>query len=385
MIEGRDIVILCGMHFHAEYWTSKQHIANLLAVENRVLFVERRPWLWEIRRWLSLFKGGVSKDKGNLWLLPVLYLIPGNYRCRFVNALNQRLTIFFLRRALRRLNFRNPVVWSFVHDAHSVIEKLGRLRIYHCVDNWREFPRWEKELARRLEEMTARVSHIVFASAMVLAKRLKRLNPETHYFPNAVDLDAFRSRSSDRIPQDLARIPGPRICYMGSLEMWFDVSLVRAVARRRPEWSFVLFGALGKTFTGHALFNLPNVTYLGLKRKDTLRDYLLACDVCIIPFKVNNLTKAVSPLKLFEYFACGKPIVSTDLPEAARFTPLVRIARTPAAFERAVRESLKEGGKLFRRRIAAAWENSWARRIEEYTRIIKRHSGMDNIDIFDRK
>ena len=370
MIEGRDIVIICGMHFHAEYWTSKQHIANLLAVENRVLFVERRPWIWEIRRWLSLLSGGVRREKGKLWLLPILYLIPGNYRWRFINALNQKLTILFLRRALRRLNIHQPIVWSFVHDANRVIESLGRLKIYHCVDNWQEFPRWEKGLALRLEKMTAKGSDIVFASAMVLAERLKKLNPETHYFPNAVDLDTFRSRSSDRIPEDLARIPGPRICYMGSLEMWFDVSLVRDLARRRPEWSFILFGALGKTFTGHSLFSVPNVHYLGLKRKETLRDYLLACDVCIIPFKINNLTRSVSPLKLFEYFACGKPIVSTELPEVSRFIPLVRIARTPFAFEKAISESLNEGGKLFKRRIAAAWENSWARRIEEYSRVI---------------
>lgn len=372
MVVGRDIVIFCGMHFHAEYWTSKQHIAGQLVRKNRVLFVERRPWFRDVRRWLFLALGGLKKEGKNLYTLPALYLIPGNYRWSPVNRVNQVLAGYFLRRAMRRLGYRRPLLWSFVHDVPLVLQGLDGVKIYHCVDNWQEFPRWKKWLARHLEEQTARGAHIVFASARILAERLKKINPETHYFPNAVDLDAFLSRAPGRVPNDLARIPGPKICYMGTLEIWFDTALLKKIARRRPEWSFILFGARGRNFHGQSLLSLPNVYYLGLKKKQDLQGYIAGSDVCIIPFKVNALTRSVSPLKLFEYFACGKPVVSTDLPEVARFAPLVRIAGTSKAFEKVLRESLEEKGKLPRRRMAMARANSWGRRIEEYSRIIKK-------------
>ena len=117
---------------------------------------------------------------------------------------------------------------------------------------------------------------------------------------------------------------------------------------------------------------------LGKKDYPVLPTYLKAFDVAVIPFKINDLTTGVNPVKLYEYLAAGKPVVSSKLPEVLPFAPAVKLASTPAEFVAQVEEALADNTPAgVAERVALAEENSWENRAEVMSNaIISRQSSV---------
>jgi len=166
------------------------------------------------------------------------------------------------------------------------------------------------------------------------------------------------------IPAELRALPRPVIGFFGLLADWVDLDLVRDIAKRRPDWSFAL---VGKQATGtEALRGLPNVHLLGQKPYALLPAYCRGFDVGIIPFRKSDLTLRANPLKLREYLAAGLPVVSTSLPEVARYGGLVHLAEGTDGFTQAIARALGERSPASDRARAAAMEaESWEARVAE--------------------
>jgi glycosyltransferase involved in cell wall biosynthesis len=147
--------------------------------------------------------------------------------------------------------------------------------------------------------------------------------------------------------------------YVGALEDWFDIDCLEEAARSNPEYRFVLVGRVD-----HApiqrLQALANVEFAGEISYDRLPEICASFRVGLIPFRINALTLATNPIKLYEYFSCGMPVVSTALPEVERMGDLAYVARTPAAFAAAVRQAMQENdaGRQ-KRRLEVAVQESW--------------------------
>ena len=119
----------------------------------------------------------------------------------------------------------------------------------------------------------------------------------------------------------------------------------RSWRRPRPEWQLLLVGALDLTgYPGKAdaLAALPNVHWLGRLPAPQVPSAIASMDVCLLPYERNEWTANIDSLKLYEYLACGKPVVSTDVPAARAFEPLVRIADDPALFVAAIEAALAD-------------------------------------------
>jgi glycosyltransferase involved in cell wall biosynthesis len=131
------------------------------------------------------------------------------------------------------------------------------------------------------------------------------------------------------------------------------------LASARPDWSLVLVGPCD-TNAG-ILSRHKNVRFVGKVPYADIPRYAAAFDVGLIPFVLDKMTVAVNPLKLLEYFACGIPVVSTPLPEVARFGDLVRIGRNIEEFTDGIERALRASDPALRaRRINVARESSWA-------------------------
>jgi glycosyltransferase involved in cell wall biosynthesis len=224
-----------------------------------------------------------------------------------------------------------------------------------------------------MEDDLVRRSDLVLTSSARLAAERRFLNPNTHFVSHGVDLRHFH-RALDReieVPEDLRRLPGPVIGFFGLLADWVDQDAIAAVARAHPEWSVVL---IGKAVTDlRAVSRIPNVHLLGQKPYAVLPDYCRGFDVAILPFVTNELTVRANPLKLREYLAAGLPVVSTPLPEVARYRELIRLAETPGQFVTEVERALEEHS-LFesRTRVRAMAAESWEVRVEEIRDLVDR-------------
>jgi glycosyltransferase involved in cell wall biosynthesis len=164
------------------------------------------------------------------------------------------------------------------------------------------------------------------------------------------------------VPPDIQETRHPIAGYVGVLRDWFDFDLVGHLARTMPDISFVMVGPLDFEFRNAHLRTLPNLRWIGRREYGEMPRYISAFDVCLIPFLVGKVSQTTNPVKVFEYFALGKPVVSTPMHELLPFRNdgLLRLAGGKDEFASALRDSLAEpAGETKELRCDVARNHSW--------------------------
>ncbi len=183
--------------------------------------------------------------------------------------------------------------------------------------------------------------------ARKLHEQALAVRPDAVYLPNGVEFERFADGEAP-LPEDKElrafRESGKPIAgYYGALAEWFDYELLEKVARARPDWNFLLIGPMyDQSLRGQPVLKCDNVLWLGPRDYHSLPGYLRLFDVATIPFKINNITLATSPLKLYEYFAGGKAAITTPMPECEAY-PEVTIVRTAVEFAAALDPARERG------------------------------------------
>jgi len=388
MITGHDIVCLSSQDWD-DLWTRKQRFMQRLARQgNRVLYVETQASLVSVGllradlgragRW----RAGPRPVEANLHVATLPLVWPGFQMSLAVNAVNNALLAPLLRRWARRLRFDQPVLWTYNPYSESLVGRLGeRLAIYDCVDDFSS----ARGLVRRtvVQTLEARLIEkvravIVTHENLYLAKRARAR--AIHLIPNGVEVEHFQAaaRPDTRVAPELQAIPRPVIGFIGSLQYWIDFDLLRFLAQARPRWSFVLVGPVGRLAKVAKLRGLANVHLLGRRPYAALPSYFRAFDVCLNPYVVDDLARHCSPLKLYEYLASGKPVVSVDMPEARKFERVVGIGRTYADVLARLEEALAgpaDDDRPTQARMAAVAPHSWECRFRELETALASHLG----------
>jgi len=367
MIAGRTII--CFASGYDAPPTSKHHVMHLLAEKNVVLWVNyhasRKPTtsasdLHYMAAKLRQIAGGLQHPRKNLYVLtPLVVPLPGSEAAR---RLNRFLLIHQIRLALRKIR-RGPVqVWSFTPDVAYALGHFNEEKVvYYCVDDHASFSGYDRKQVLRDEETLCRRANLVITTSMALQKAKSPWNPNTLLVPHGVDYDHFSRAVREDLPcpLDLAQIPRPRLGFFGLIRDWVDLDLLAAVARRRPEWHFVLIGDADSNVGVDTYKPIPNMHFLGRRPYAALPAYCRHMDVGLIPFKINELTIAVNPIKLREYLAAGLPVVATPLPEVRVYDGLVKIAKNPNQFESSIRHSLSIGQTTNIDRSVAMADETW--------------------------
>lgn len=154
--------------------------------------------------------------------------------------------------------------------------------------------------------------------------------------------------------------------YYGALASWVDYDLLKRLADD-PKIQIILIGVEHDgSLQESGLLERENVNYFGKKPYERLAGYVRWFDVCMIPFVINEITMATSPVKLFEYMAMEKPVVSTALPECMKYDAAVT-ARSQEEFVRMVHECYeqREDQKRKEQLRRCAWENDWSAKARE--------------------
>lgn len=375
-----DIVYLAPQNLQEGIFSRCQALAIELARSFRVLYVNpdcySLPHLlydWCFRRY-SRRRPGVRSISSNLWTADLVTLVP-NALGLPSNRLRMWTAAQHLRRAIHQLGFENCILWTGLPWAVSMVKHIrASLVCYDCMD---DFPlmfqgRWRR-VFQALDSELLQVSDLVITSSEELHARCGKANANVHLVRNGVAVNLY---SGDGLvsPSDLQKIRRPILGYIGHIAHWVDLELLEALAARYPEASLVIVGPVAVPVRG--LSNLPNVHFLGLKLFAEVPRYIREFDVCLIPFRFNDLTAAVNPIKLYEYCAAGKPIVSVALPELEPFRKLCYLARSHNEFLEAISAALKEvddphvAAKLAADRRKVAEESSWEIRGREVEAVL---------------
>jgi glycosyltransferase involved in cell wall biosynthesis len=252
----------------------------------------------------------------------------------------------------------------------SVVGHLGETcSVYYCIDEYSAFPNVDPDSVRRMEKDLLESVDLCFCSAKNLVDDKKRVNPNTHLSRHGVAFDHFAHVQDDEFPvaEDIADIPHPVIGFFGYIERkWLDFDLIREMAAKKPDWQIVL---VGKSIMDLSMLErTANIHIVGQRHFNVMPRYGKAFDVCTIPFLVNDMTLHANPIKLWEYLAMGKPVVSTDLPEVGTVEQegVVEIGTDHDDFIAKVEACLgKTGPEYVAKRQALAKERgTWEARME---------------------
>ncbi|MCX6740920.1 MAG: glycosyltransferase [Candidatus Parcubacteria bacterium] len=264
------------------------------------------------------------------------------------------------------------------------VEQLGRLNqdldVFEAVDNWLEHPSYLKyrELLQKNYQTIAEKADLIFTVAESLVDFFKSLGrvEDTYWAPNGVDAEHF-ARASEAAPKDISKIPHPIVGYLGTIQNRVDADLLEHLAQNNPDKSLVLIGPTWPEFLKwlrpvapeiKRLKKYPNVYFLGRKSYQEAPSYIKQFDVAIIPHKLDKFIQFTHSMKLFDYLACGKPVVTTPPSGVDKFSHLVYIAQDYAEFNQNMQKALIENNdELIKLRIAAARENSWQNRFKQIT------------------
>jgi UDP-galactopyranose mutase len=274
----------------------------------------------------------------------------------------------FVDELIARHAITHPVLWYYTPMALAFSDHLpAAVVVYDCMDELSAFAHAPVAL-KTAETELLRKAGVVFTGGQSLYEAKRHRHPNVHAFPSSVDVPHFaQGRTVSADPEDQSAIPHPRLGFCGVIDERMDLELLDGVARRRPDWHFVMIGPVVKidpaTLPRHA-----NIHYLGAKAYADLPRYIGAWDVALLPFARNDATRFISPTKTPEYLAAGRPVVSTTITDVVRpygQLGLARIADSVDEFVAACEAALTEDSAA---RLQAAdrfladlsWDRTWA-------------------------
>lgn len=324
-------------------------------------------------RWRKMRNYNFQNEPMMAVLTPVL---PTSFRFLPWRIRSKLVTIFAIPQLLQVLKpLLSPptILWSDLSELTLSLYKLVKpsLLCYHCLD---DVSVWNPKRLPLQEALEAKAD-LIFADSLPLQQRYLQKGRHAILLRAGVDAVRFMKALDDAtpIPKDLNELPSPRIGYVGSIHTFrVDISLMIELAKARPEWSIVLIGPMekGLKIGGH----LPsNLHFLGMRPYEDLPYYLKGLDVCLIPFLDTPAGRASNPLKLYEYLAAGRPVVSTPVPDLGDLRPFVEVACNVEEFVTTILKLLPSSRdpEAQKERAMAAAQHQWEHRAQAALGVIK--------------
>lgn len=360
--------IYFGNDWFAENRTSSHHIAKRLGARYPILYVEvpglKAPQanardIFKVFEKLRMAFQPPQLVAPNFWRM-TLPQIPFR-RFAAVRAANRIFSRMLIRKAIRRVGFKDAVAWFHIPHAGFLAKQLGeKLTVFYCIDEYSKMPFVDGTAVGKMDDDLTAAADIVFACNQNLVDAHRSLNANVHVSPHGVDTELFALANSPdiQIPGELEALPRPIIGSWGVVNQRIDLPILEYIAQARPDWTILLIGHVAVDVS--ALKRMPNVVFAGVKPYAELPKWAKAIDVCILPYTQTSLNLQSSPLKLREYLASGKPIVAVPLPEAKLLGSVVQTAEDGPGFVMAIEKALSENTpELARLRQKAVDGNTW--------------------------
>jgi glycosyltransferase involved in cell wall biosynthesis len=315
------------------------------------------------RKIKSIFTGLKKSDAG-FWVYSPVSL--PFHHIKWAKRLNDWLLWYQVLIIKRKLKMVNPIVWVACPAAADVAIKLNTNKlVYQRTDRYEEYPNVDSETikgydqrAKKRADLTIFASRILFDQEAVQCR-----NP--FFLDHGVDYDAFAGAENDPYkPDDLANIPKPIIGFFGAIDNHTsDIKLVEQIVDLVPDMSFVFVGKASSDLSN--LAKKSNVWLLGQKPYEQIPHYGKFFDVAIMPWQQNQWIEACNPIKLKEYLALGKPIVSTPFGELQKYADVVYQAKNAAEFADCIKKALRENNRqLLDARRKSVADVSWDRKAQ---------------------
>ncbi len=392
-LKDQNIIIFSQMQFDSALESTNYTMAKHLAKDNRVFYVDR-PYTWldyikfrntpgfKIRKphFFSASNSVIETDNPNLNIIittpvPSINMLPEGKVYRRALKFNEKLVAKRLQKVIRLLKIKDYIYINAYNVAFPSLHKLlsPTLTVYHCVDPLIEPYQTRHGLTN--EDILVKGVDMVISTSKELSNKKGRLNKQSFFSPNAANI-SHSQRALDpalKVADILSGIKKPVIGYFGNVERRIDYDLVKKIIVKNPDKSFVFIGPVDRYYVSEDDYKFPNLYFKGPVPYEMMPAVLKGFDVAIIPFKKDEVSNNIFPLKLFEYLGSGKPVVSTDFnPDLKDFTgDTVFYCKNSDEFSDSLNAALNDTEAQRQKRLEVAAENTWDHRVMEIKNLLK--------------
>ncbi len=397
-----DVVFFTLFRTDNPYSSISLSMAKELAKTHRVIYINH-PYTW--RDLLTGIKYGDEALRARLRDLLVgkvryeqLESIPRNFVAvqppltmpinwlpkgaiyQFFQRRNNGIILRAIQKALRDQKVDNYIFINCYDPFYAGVlpkEMGAALSIYHCIDDITQDAYTNKH-GHDLENEAIRQADITLVTSTNLKKLKEPFSERVVTYFNAAEVAIFHNVWQKEYPRptELAGKEGKVIGFVGNLDaLRIDYQLLKQVAEAYPQYTLLLVGPVNSPEVDEiGLGELPNVVLAGSRRLEELPPLMQYMDCVLIPFRCNTLTRSIYPLKINEYLAAGKPVVSTSFSDDIRgFADYIYLAEDAPTFISQIQAALSENDpKLVQQRIDLANTNTWTARIKQLWGLVER-------------
>ncbi len=331
----------------------------------------------------TISKALISRSPPNILVYTPITFVP----CKKYIPLLGRVESAFSLKMIRHLNKRMPYI-LFMNCPNitfsEILDELlahAKLSLFDISDDFLElgYDSLSKELFRENLTKYVKSADLVLTVNEHVKTKYAYLNANIHVIRNGTNYDNF-DRQTFKLITALDKIKQnkiPIIGYAGIANMGrIDSDLLDYLIEKKPDYQFVFVGPVHENFKKRYV-HYGNVHMLGTVHYQELPSYIQYFNVAIVPFKQNENTKGNDLLKLHDFLAMGKPIVSTNIGGAKDLEAVIQVAETPVEFLDGIVNSLYSDHKEdIARRKNVAFKNSWHYRVQEIERILRKELGI---------
>ena len=387
-LAGQNLLFLSLPKHDGHYTSTPWQIATQLAKDNKVFFVDH-PYtvtdlltgfmksnvLKRIKGWFR--KGSYHKDGVEVilspFVFPINFLPRGERYNRFLKV-NHRILAAHINRVLKKHGIESLIYVNsfdfYFPDLHRYLDADIKLNVYHCIDPM--VKAFTVKHGIYLQERAARESDVIICTAPALCKQFENAGyPKTYVVPNGANFELFNRAAYDAsVHRSVGGIEGKVMGYLGNIERRTDFRLLLRVLEILPEWQLVLAGPVERQYVPGEIFEHPRIHLTGPVPHHEAPSVVKRFDVSIIPFKCDEVSSGIYPLKLFEYMAAGKPVVSTHFNPGvlSGLSEVVHAADSEEQFADFVLLAYATDSVQKReKRILVAAENTWEKRAQLFS------------------
>lgn len=356
------------------YIKSTVELMTRLAGHNRVIFIDyhytikdvfshpnapKAQLLGKASRWRK-----IKTEHGQIEVYNSLPVIPVNwvnnpFLFNLLMSLNAWLVGFSIKKIIKQLDREQTVLVNAFNPIYGWFTKkywAGIPTTYYCYDEIGG-TEWASKWGSIYETKYAQQANEVITSSTHLKEKFDRLHPKVACVKNGVNLSVFKQ-------EKIETTHNHSIGYIGAIDNRVDLDLLKNLAEALPEYKIEMLGTL-KVEPPVAL--PTNVVFLGALAQSSIPEIAMNWDACIIPFVKNKLTKAIYPLKINEYLAMGKPVITTNFSDLSDFEQLISIAANTEDFIAATKKELRYNNRIkIQKRIEFSQQNSWESRARQF-------------------
>ncbi len=284
--------------------------------------------------------------------------------------------IFSLKKCLREINnylkkenFQNIILWSYYPLISEYFDEIDfDVSVFDAVDNWKEHASYKKFYSRL--EKNYKIIRDRADLIFILSEESENIfyprRENIFKITQGVDLHHYKNKDK-LINNDIAKIPHPIIGYVGIIqENRVNLDLIEYIAKKNLDKSIVLIGPIWKEEDRKRLISYSNIYLLGPKKYEDVPNYIHEFDVGIIPHYTNEFIKYTCPMKIYEYLACGLPVVTTDTPGVEQFQELVQITNDFEKFNTLIKSELEnDSAEKTESRLEKIKEHTWDKKVDQ--------------------